>query len=121
MTEAPGRCRSRQCDLRRSRGLLSSMPPPCVKFITGMLRMPAITEGAHSRHASSVMYPLSVITIVDPGAAPCATRNASVQPVTLRTPGGRMTLGPVEPAVLPVRYTEIVTREDAVSFSCLRR
>jgi hypothetical protein len=36
--------------------------------------------GAHSRHAPSVMYPLSVIMTVEPGAAPCSTNEKRISP-----------------------------------------
>ena len=49
-------------------------------WITGIARMPSAIEGASSSHAASVMKPVSVIAIVEPGAAPCLCRNASSKP-----------------------------------------
>eukprot|EP00966_Prymnesium_polylepis_P020239 466522-Prymnesium_polylepis.1 len=50
----------------------------CAAAITW--RMPSAMAGAIASHASSVMYPVGVMTIVDPGGAPCSTRNLSVYP-----------------------------------------
>ena len=46
--------------------------------MTGIARIPSTILGVISTQASSVMYPFLVIAMVDPGAAPCFTRKASV-------------------------------------------
>lgn len=86
--------------------------------MTGMSRMPLAILGAMLTQASSVMKPVGVISMVEPGAAPYFFRKASSNPARRRVPGGKNAVGPVAPAAFPDRYTVIETRLSPFFFSC---
>ena len=76
-----------------------------------------IIFGAILAHASSVMKPFSVITRVEPAAAPCFIKKSSSKPGLLRWPAIKNAQGPF-PATLPVRYMVMDMRESSFRFSC---